>query len=96
MAQFAGKVALVTGSGSGIGRDCALGFAREGARVVVGDVSAEGGEETVRLIGEAGGEARFIRCDVSNNAEVEALVDGAVEAYGRLDCAVNNAGIEGT
>lgn len=96
MAQFAGKVALVTGSGSGIGRDCALGFAREGARVVVGDVSAEGGEETVRLIGEAGGEARFIRCDVSTSAEVEALIDGAVEAYGRLDCAVNNAGIEGT
>ncbi len=92
---LSGKVALVTGGGSGIGRAAALTFAREGARVVVSDVVAEAGQETVRLIGEAGGEARFVAADVSRAAEVEALVAGCVDAYGGLDCAYNNAGIEG-
>ena len=90
-----GKVALVTGGGSGIGRASALTFAREGAKVVVADVAVEGGEETVRLIQQHGGEAVFVKADVSRAAEVEALVARAVQTYGRLDCAHNNAGIEG-
>ena len=90
-----GKVALVTGGGSGIGRATALVFAREGAKVVVADIVVAGGEETVRLIKAAGGEAVFIKADVSKAAEVEALVKKTVETHGRLDCAFNNAGIEG-
>ncbi|OJH40205.1 SDR family oxidoreductase [Cystobacter ferrugineus] len=93
--RLEGKAALVTGSGSGIGRATALLFAREGARVIVSDVNASGAEETVAAIQKKGGEARFIRCDVSKSAEVEALIRGAVETFGRLDCAVNNAGISG-
>jgi NAD(P)-dependent dehydrogenase (short-subunit alcohol dehydrogenase family) len=93
--QFVGKVALVTGAGSGIGRASASVFAREGAKVVVADVVVEGGEETVSLIKRAGGEAMFVRADVSKAAEVEALVNTIVAAYGRLDCAHNNAGIAG-
>ena len=91
----AGKVALVTGGGSGIGRQACLVFAREGARVVVCDVAVEGGEETVGQIEQAGGQATFIRADVAQAAEVEALVAKTVETYGRLDCAYNNAGIAG-
>jgi NAD(P)-dependent dehydrogenase (short-subunit alcohol dehydrogenase family) len=91
----AGKVALITGGGSGIGRASALTFAREGAKVVVADVAVEGGEETVQLIQQRGGEAIFVKADVSRAAEVEALVARAVQTYGRLDCAHNNAGIEG-
>src|SRR2546427_2323023 len=90
-----GKIALVTGGSSGIGRASALAFAREGAKVVVVDVTAEGGQETVRLIKEAGGEARFLKVDVARAAEVETLITQTVAAYGRLDCAYNNAGIEG-
>ena len=90
-----GKVALVTGSGSGIGRASALAFAREGAQVIVSDVSVAGGEETVRLIQQATGEAVFVGADVSQPAEVEALIAKTVETYGRLDCAHNNAGIAG-
>lgn len=90
-----GKVALVTGGGSGIGRQACLVFAREGAKVVVSDVAVEGGEETVKLIKQAGGEATFIKADVSQEAEVEALVAKTAETYGRLDCAYNNAGIAG-
>lgn len=92
---FAGKVALVTGGSSGIGRATALLFAREGAKVVVADVEMEGGQETVRLIKEGDGEALFAKADVSQAAEVEALIQQTVAAYGRLDCAHNNAGIEG-
>jgi NAD(P)-dependent dehydrogenase (short-subunit alcohol dehydrogenase family) len=90
-----GKVALVTGASSGIGRASALAFGREGAKVVVADIVAEGGEETVSLIKKAGGEALFVRAEVSKAAEVAALINTAVATYGRLDCAHNNAGIEG-
>jgi len=90
-----GKIALVTGGGSGIGRATALTFAREGAKVVVADVVVEGGEETVRLIKAAGGEAMFVKADMAKAAEVEAMVQKAAATYGRLDCAHNNAGIEG-
>lgn len=95
-ASFEGKVVLVTGSGSGIGRATAVAFARAGAKVVVSDINADGGEETVAEIAEAGGEATFVEADVSKSAQVEALVERVVEHYGRLDCAHNNAGIEGT
>ncbi|MFQ5879388.1 MAG: SDR family oxidoreductase [Dehalococcoidia bacterium] len=94
--QLAGKVALITGGSSGIGRASSLAFAREGAKVIVADVDVEGGEETVRLIEDASGEAIFVKADVSRAAAVEAMVSTAVEAYGRLDCAFNNAGIWGT
>ena len=90
-----GKVALVTGAGSGIGRATALVFAREGAKVVVSDIVVEGGQETVQQIEAAGGEAIFVKADVSQAADVEALITQTVETYGRLDCAFNNAGIEG-
>lgn len=94
-AGMAGKVALVTGGASGIGRATALAFAREGAQVAIADVSEEGGQETRRLVEQAGGAAHFIRCDVSQAREVEALIAQVVQTYGRLDYAFNNAGIEG-
>ena len=95
MGSFDGKVALVTGAAGGIGRESALAFARKGAKVVVSDVTVDGGEETVQMIKDMGGEAIFVKADVSKQAEVQALVDKAVETYGRLDFAHNNAGIEG-
>ncbi len=95
MGQFDGKVVVVTGAGSGIGRATALAFAREGARLVVADVSVEGAEETARRIRDQGGEAIVTRTDVSRPDDVEAMVRAAVEAFGRLDCAFNNAGIGG-
>jgi NAD(P)-dependent dehydrogenase (short-subunit alcohol dehydrogenase family) len=90
-----GKTALVTGAGSGIGRATALACAREGAQIVVADMAVEGGEETVSMIKSAGGEATFVPVNVTQAAEVEAMVAAAVSAYGRIDCAHNNAGIEG-
>jgi NAD(P)-dependent dehydrogenase (short-subunit alcohol dehydrogenase family) len=93
--QLMGKIGLVTGAASGIGRATALAFAREGAKVVVADSVIEGGEETVRMIQEAGGEAIFVKTDVTIEADTEALVKNTVQRYGRLDCAVNNAGITG-
>jgi len=90
-----GKVTLVTGGNSGIGRAAALTFSREGAKVVVASRSAQAGEETIRAIDEAGGEAIFVRTDVSEASQVEALVAEAIRAYGRLDCAFNNAAARG-
>lgn len=95
MKEFEGKVALVTGGGSGIGRATALAFAREGAQIVIGNRNVQRGEETVSLIRDAGGTASFKRTDVLVAAEVKALVDHAMTTYGRLDVAFNNAGIEG-
>ena len=94
-ARLDGQVALVTGGRGGIARATALEFARQGARVVVSDVLAEAGQETVQLIGAAGGQASFISADVTQAAQVQALVGQTVETCGRLDCAFNNAGIEG-
>ncbi len=92
--QFNGKVALVTGGASGIGRVTAQIFAREGAKVIVTTGSnIHGGEETVKLIKDAGGEAAFVRCDVTKERDVENAVAQAVAKYGSLDFAFNNAGI---
>ena len=93
--QFNGNVALVTGGSSGIGRAAALAFAREGARVVVASRRVDQSQETVRLIEAAGGEAFFVQADMKKPAEIAALVARAVERFGRLDYAFNNAGIEG-
>lgn len=95
MGLVEGKVVLVTGAASGIGRASALGFAREGARVVLSDVDAGGGEKVAAEIAEAGGEALFVAADVSVEAAVRKLVDKARERFGRLDCAHNNAGVTG-
>ena len=91
--DFDGKVALVTGASGGIGRASALAFAASGAQVVVSDVNVAGGEESVDLIVKAGGKAVFQKCDVSRGDEVKALIQRAVSEYGRLDYALNNAGI---
>jgi NAD(P)-dependent dehydrogenase (short-subunit alcohol dehydrogenase family) len=90
-----GKVSLVTGAASGIGRATALVFADEGAKLVLADIDEVGGKETVRLVGERGGEAVFFVCDVTDSAQVAALVGECAERFGRLDCAFNNAGIGG-
>jgi NAD(P)-dependent dehydrogenase (short-subunit alcohol dehydrogenase family) len=90
-----GKVALVTGGSSGIGRATALTFAREEAKLIIADMHEEGGQQTVHLITEQGGEVIFVRTDVSQAVEVQAMISQAVATYGRLDCAHNNAGISG-
>jgi NAD(P)-dependent dehydrogenase (short-subunit alcohol dehydrogenase family) len=92
-AQFENKVAVVTGASSGIGRASALLFAREGALVVASDIEVESGLQTVEMIKQKGGEAIFIKTDVSKASEVEAMVNKAIDTYGRLDYAHNNAGI---
>jgi NAD(P)-dependent dehydrogenase (short-subunit alcohol dehydrogenase family) len=96
MGAFEGKVALITGGSSGIGRATAVAFAAEGARVAIGARRAAEGLETVRLVEEQGGEALFVETDISVPKQVESLVATAIARWGRLDYAVNNAGIEGT
>jgi NAD(P)-dependent dehydrogenase (short-subunit alcohol dehydrogenase family) len=92
--SFVGKVALVTGGSSGIGRATALAFAAAGARVVLAARGEEQGEGVAREIRERGGEARFVRADMGNGRDVEALFEATLAAYGRLDCACNNAASE--
>src|SRR5947207_15557053 len=91
---FTGKVAFVTGAASGIGRAAALAFAREGASVVAADVSEQGNRETARLIEEQGGRAAAVRCDVTRAEDVKAARAKTAEGFGRLDFAVNTAGID--
>lgn len=94
MSEFRDKVVIVTGAATGIGRETALAFAAEGAKVVVvTGRNVAGGEATVKAIRDAGGEASFVQCDVSNEEQVKAMVEKTVALYGRLDCAFNNAGI---
>ena len=94
--RFESKVVLVTGGTSGLGRDAALAFAREGAKVVLTGRRVEAGEEVVSAIQKEAGEALFVRADVSQTSDVEATVQACVKNYGGLDCAFNNAGIDGT
>ena len=91
--RLADKVALISGAGSGIGRESALLFAKEGAKIIVVDIKEDPGRETVEAIGEAGGEAKFIQADVSKASEVEGMIRFAETTYGKLDVLFNNAGI---
>jgi NAD(P)-dependent dehydrogenase (short-subunit alcohol dehydrogenase family) len=91
--RLKGKITLITGGSSGIGRAAAQLFSREGAKVVIADINVEGGEETVKSIIDSGNEAQFVRTDTSKEAEVEALINKIIEIHGRLDCAYNNVGI---
>ena len=93
--NFQNKVALITGGANGIGRATALGFAGRGAKVVIVDRDSAGGEGTAGIVRQQGGEALFVRADVTNAADVQAYVSKAVGAFGRIDCFHNNAGIEG-
>ncbi|MGO9263658.1 MAG: SDR family oxidoreductase [Candidatus Binataceae bacterium] len=90
-----GKVALITGAGSGIGQATSRVFAREGAKLILADVVEDGGNRTLKIVQDLGAEAIFVKCDVALWSDVEAAVAKAVQTYGRLDCAFNNAGIEG-
>ncbi len=92
---FENRVALVTGGSLGIGFATALALAEQGAKVVIADILQQEGDDAVAKIKQKGGDALFIKADVSSNADVEAMLAKTVEHYGRLDCAVNNAGIDG-
>ena len=92
--SFAGKVAFVTGGGTGIGRAAALAFAHEGANVVVADISEQGNQETARMIEAAGSQAVAVHCNVARAEEVKAALEKVVQTFGRLDFAFNNAGVE--
>ena len=94
--DFIGKVAFVTGAANGIGRAAALAFAREGASVVVADVSEQNNQDTARMIQELGGQALAVTCDVRRNEDVQRALNATIETFGRLDFAFNNAGIEYT
>lgn len=93
--RFDSKVALVTGGSSGLGQDAAMAFAKEGAKVMISGRRPEPGAETVAMIRDQGGEARFVQADVSRPADAEAMVRACIETWGRLDYAFNNAGIDG-
>ena len=95
MKQLENKIAIITGAGSGIGKSAALLFSKEGAKVVVSDISEANGNSVVEEIKKSGGEAFFIKADSSKAADNEALVKQTIEKYGSLDIAVNNAGIGG-
>src|SRR4030042_1937753 len=95
MGKLDGKVALITGAGSGIGRATAILFAQEGAKVMVADCVVAGGREAVRMIKEAKGVASFVKVDVSKAAQVEKMVKATMDRYGRIDILHNNAGIQG-
>ena len=94
--DFSGKVALITGGGGGIGRAAAIGFAERGAKVVVVDINTDDGHASTEIVRQRGGDASFVRADVSRSADVQAYVKAALDAYGSIDCFFNNAGIEGT
>ena len=93
--EFTGKVALITGGGGGIGRASAIGFAGRGAKVVVVDLDPTAGEASAELVRQRGGDARFVRADVTKSADVQNYVKVTLDAYGAIDCFFNNAGIEG-
>ncbi len=93
MGRLNGKVAVITGGGSGMGREASILFATEGAKVVIVDWVAEGGQETLRMVKEAGGEAIFVKADVSKTEDVKKMIKTAVDIYGKLDVLYNNAAI---
>lgn len=91
--RLEGKVAIITGSGRGLGKEAAFLFAEEGAKVVVGDINYESAEEVAAAIGEKGGEAMAVKLDVTDSASIQAMVDKVLERFGTIDVLVNNAGI---